>query len=660
MDITINKDNISFIDSEDYIYNTSDFITGDNEFDASLSGQINENKFLLRTGGQMTGSLSCPNVNVIQTTYNDGSIQETAYSATDRANIDEATRKLAGIDRLTDISNIEYTDIFRLHSGYFSCDNINVGALRDLSDNVQELLTSLKTKTTGINYNGVRSDISNAYIATLTAGNINVNHLNGTMSNLQTQINDVSASILSLPTNASLNQKTTGIFYDASENLTTVDNNMTVSIGKKLYVNGQDVHGRFNNIEAKTSKMVYDSSYNALNVDISYFTVFGTSYAQTARFDNFDNALLNGLTSNVQSQLTAQSSLVSTHSSQIASITNVNNSQGNNISNLLQKTSAISFNNVDSNLQINNASLTVSGNAYGVTPALNDSSAKFATTEYVINNINGFYEYRTAGTYLLDVPSWVRSYEITCIGAGASGGTAWCGNIGNGESHEGGAGGSNGGCSRIKIGKMWWNIQITVGAGGASVTTYGTPGNAGGSSYVTINGNNMCLATGGGAGSQGGEASSSDGTQPQPGEGGTGNLWNGMKGGIGGKNGSLNGGNGQTSTGLASGGSGGGGACGRFNSTFYFGLGGKGGGYGDDALGISGSTWSQLETGNGAFIYGLGANGTPAKPAGSNYFASVPVPPNGVGSPGMSASNEIYPAFSQKGGDGYVSIQFFR
>lgn len=97
--------------------------------------------------------------------------------------------------------------------------------------------------------------------------------------------------------------------------------------------------------------------------------------------------------------------------------------------------------------------------------------------------------YKAAGVYQWTVPTNVYRVYVEVTGAGGSGGF--------GALDTGASGGGGGGFSeRICVVNPGDVITVTVGAGGASVSTVGATGNAGGASSFGA----FCSATGGGGG----------------------------------------------------------------------------------------------------------------------------------------------------------------
>ncbi|MEG9622057.1 glycine-rich domain-containing protein [Pseudomonas guariconensis] len=106
--------------------------------------------------------------------------------------------------------------------------------------------------------------------------------------------------------------------------------------------------------------------------------------------------------------------------------------------------------------------------------------------------IRGRVMYRNAGVYQWTVPPGVTKVDVEVRGGGGSGGF--------GSQDTGSGGGGGGGISKrlctVTPGAV---ITVTVGAGGAAVSTVGATGNAGGASSF----GSFCSATGGSGGSSG-------------------------------------------------------------------------------------------------------------------------------------------------------------
>lgn len=106
--------------------------------------------------------------------------------------------------------------------------------------------------------------------------------------------------------------------------------------------------------------------------------------------------------------------------------------------------------------------------------------------------IRGRVMYRNAGVYQWTVPPGVTKVDVEVRGGGGSGGF--------GTQDTGSGGGGGGGISKrlctVTPGAV---ITVTVGAGGAAVSTVGASGNAGGASSF----GSFCSATGGSGGSSG-------------------------------------------------------------------------------------------------------------------------------------------------------------
>ena len=200
------------------------------------------------------------------------------------------------------------------------------------------------------------------------------------------------------------------------------------------------------------------------------------------------------------------------------------------------------------------------------------------------------YEYTTAGSYSLTIPTGVTTVSVVCVGAGGTGG------IGN--SGQGAGGGAL--AYRNSIPVTPGNIASIVV--GAATGRSGNNGQAGGSSSFTYDG--IATTAGGGGGGEG----TGDGSGGSAGAGGTrsGTSTGGGNGGAGGQDNQNAGGPGGGGAGGYSG-SGGGGATGYAPSTAQAGSAGSGGGGGGGGKG--GSSESGGGGGGGVGIYGEGTSG---------------------------------------------------
>ena len=103
----------------------------------------------------------------------------------------------------------------------------------------------------------------------------------------------------------------------------------------------------------------------------------------------------------------------------------------------------------------------------------------------------------TAGTYTFDVAK-DRTAKIILVGAGGGGGYVW-------EGHADGSGGGSGACVYIKAKLTAGTYTITNGAGGAAGNV-SVGGRAGGDSTLSLNGETLITAGGGGGGAGAGGA----------------------------------------------------------------------------------------------------------------------------------------------------------
>lgn len=204
------------------------------------------------------------------------------------------------------------------------------------------------------------------------------------------------------------------------------------------------------------------------------------------------------------------------------------------------------------------------------------------------------------------VPASVRSIDVFCVGGGGGGGR---GSSGNDEyCGGGGAGGYTTTVKNISV-TPGQAIAVTIGAGGA-VSTDGS------ASYVTINGNQTCIAAGGGRGINGWNWSGYGGTG---GSGGGRGAYFDKGGGVNADNGYSDGGGGIRGQGtttrafgeswntLYAGGGGGGGNAQYLPSARGYG-GAGGGGNGSDAMGRVGSAGTAGTGGGGGGGYGYGGS----------------------------------------------------
>jgi hypothetical protein len=221
----------------------------------------------------------------------------------------------------------------------------------------------------------------------------------------------------------------------------------------------------------------------------------------------------------------------------------------------------------------------------------------------------GQVEYTTAGTYTWVAPAGVTQVAVVCIGGGSSG------------AYGGAAGGlAYRNFAPVTPGNSY---TVVVGGGGAATTSY--PGNAGGDSYITLDGGLQTRATGAGGtylpGSPSGTYTGGGSGGAQPGDN---NGPGGGAGGYGGSGGSAGraaaaygGGPNGTAGGTGAGGGGAGGyldggytyGAGGGGASLYGGAGGAGGSipsYGTGGAGGAASATGVAAGGNGSWGTGAG------------------------------------------------------
>ena len=162
-----------------------------------------ENSFsddYLRKDGSsiMTGHLTTPSIvlfndGTIQ--FSDATVQNTAFTPVDRLNTSANQQKLT---RQTYDSNTDTTHIagsFKIKKIIFEDDN-NKEQVIAFSQNDKDKIVTNETKLTNITFDSQqnKTTINNAtHINSLTCGNISTSHLSGTTSNVQQQINSITA-----------------------------------------------------------------------------------------------------------------------------------------------------------------------------------------------------------------------------------------------------------------------------------------------------------------------------------------------------------------------------------------------------------------------------------------------------------------------------------
>jgi hypothetical protein len=177
---------------ESYVYNDADFIsageTNGGTVNGTDSGGVNSEQlrnYVAKTGDQMSGNLLTPLVQLNTLVFSDDSSMTTAVDNNDVQSSKTKTTQITYDGTSTNITNL-------------TTGNFNTTFLSNMTENIQNAINTLKTKTTGISYNNSVTTISNLNATTFTAGNINVNHLNATNSNLQSQITSINSTLSNL------------------------------------------------------------------------------------------------------------------------------------------------------------------------------------------------------------------------------------------------------------------------------------------------------------------------------------------------------------------------------------------------------------------------------------------------------------------------------
>lgn len=263
----------------------------------------------------------------------------------------------------------------------------------------------------------------------------------------------------------------------------------------------------------------------------------------------------------------------------------------------------------------------------------------------------GFTAKRIVRTYnLADSPAtWTKPVGLNYIEveAWAGGGS---GGKGQSATNNCGGGGGGGAYRKITLGaaSLGSTVTITIGAGGASVTTNNTGGNVGGNttfgSFITVyggggggNGNRGCGAGGGGAFSVGGDATNvpANGGSPR----GTVAGFLGMAGAasVGGDNDAGGGGGGDNDGAGTNGYAGGSSITG----------GGGGGGCGEEPSGVGGA--------GGNSIYGGAGGGAATNGAGTGGAGGTSVLGGNGGAGAVTSANAVAGSVPAGGGGGSFS-----
>lgn len=202
---------------ESYVYNDADFIsageTNGGTVNGTDSGGVNSDQlrnYVAKTGDQMSGNLITPLVQLNTLVFSDDSSMTTAVDNNDVQTSKTKTTQITYDGTSTNITNL-------------TTGNFNTTFLSNMTENIQNAINTLKTKTTGVSYNNSVTTISNLNATTFTAGNINVNHLNATNSNLQSQITSI---------NSTLNTLTIGHLTGTTSNLQTQINSLNAVVNQ--------------------------------------------------------------------------------------------------------------------------------------------------------------------------------------------------------------------------------------------------------------------------------------------------------------------------------------------------------------------------------------------------------------------------------------------
>jgi microcystin-dependent protein len=198
-----NVDDIFRDDKGQLVFNEQDVYVGVDAIENLKDVIDNElDGYVKVTGDTMTGSLAVPNIELTnpagQLKFSDGTYQNTALSDTFVSSTNNT------------IANTQY--IFRTNENETTISSdLKLGTKLIFPDTLgnqnypytdTERTTNLDTgqKTTDISYDSglLLTRVSNSlYAQNLTCGNINTSHLSGTISNLQTQINNITTNGIS-------------------------------------------------------------------------------------------------------------------------------------------------------------------------------------------------------------------------------------------------------------------------------------------------------------------------------------------------------------------------------------------------------------------------------------------------------------------------------
>jgi microcystin-dependent protein len=196
--------------SDKYIngqYNPSYFVGKEDEAKLQAIGEstgvisgdyVQRDGSTIMTGGLMTPSVTIFNNGTIQ--FTDDSIQTTAFTNQDKSNATTNTTKLTkqSYDAETDTTDI--LGSFKIRKIIFADDNDSEQVI-SFSASDKSNITNNVGKLTQVSYDSglLKTTLNNScHVNNLTCGNFNTSHLSGTTSNVQTQLNTLSTSSVSL------------------------------------------------------------------------------------------------------------------------------------------------------------------------------------------------------------------------------------------------------------------------------------------------------------------------------------------------------------------------------------------------------------------------------------------------------------------------------
>lgn len=204
-------------------------------------------------------------------------------------------------------------------------NNFQTGQNLENASPVSNDLNDITQRITGITYDGVNdtTTISNNLVITdgknLFINNYNVdaridqldadlNVVENSIIDIQnvndTQNVDIDLLQLDMDTAQSdiigINSKITGISYDSPTDTTTIDNNVVISSGKTLTLNGSNVNTRITDLETKTNGQTYISGTDTTQFDNNVIIPVGKTFTLNGqnvntRIDNLETNM-NGIT----------------------------------------------------------------------------------------------------------------------------------------------------------------------------------------------------------------------------------------------------------------------------------------------------------------------------------------------------------------------------